>query len=224
MAGIDFGAVAGTMGGTLLALVAAGRWLKRRRRFAASFSTAAMGFTAIGLEMLLLLGFQAVYGYVYRQLAVLLAAFMAGMALGSWLGMRPTARGGMRVLAITQALAAFAPLVLLGLFQAIGRANGAASLAASQIAFPALALVSGMLGGYEFPVASRIFFEGKDAAERPSALYALDLAGSCVGAVLFSAWFVPVFGFFRTAWLSAMVSLAPAATALLAGSERDPEE
>jgi spermidine synthase len=231
MAGIDFGAVAATLGATLLALVVGGRFLtakRRRLRLAAGFCTAAMGFTTIGLEMLLLLGFQAVYGYVYRQLAVVIAAFMAGMALGSWLGMRRTARGGMRVLAITQTLAAFAPPVLLGLFQAIGRADNTASLAASQIAFPALALVSGMLGGYEFPVASRIFFDGRQtghpAAQRPSTLYALDLAGSCLGAVLFSAWFVPIFGFFRTALLLAMVSLAPAATALLEGRETVPGE
>jgi len=37
-------------------------------------------------------------------------------------------------------------------------------------------------------------------------------------AVLFSAWFVPVFGFFKTALLSAMVSLAPAAMAMLEDS------
>ena len=173
--------------------------------------------------MLLLLAFQAVYGYVYQQLAVLIAAFMAGMALGSWLAMRRAARGGMRVLAITQALAAAAPLVLVGLFEAIGRANGAASLAASQIAFPALALVSGMLGGYEFSVASRIFFGGTEAgtpvARRPGTLYALDLAGSCLGAVLFSVWFIPVFGFLKTALLSAMVSLAPAALVMLTRSK-----
>ncbi len=100
----------------------------------------------IGLEMLLLLAFQAVYGYVYQQLAVLIAAFMAGMALGSWLELRRAAHGGMRVLAITQVLAAAAPLLLLGLFEAIGRANSTLTLLASQIAFPALALVSGMLG------------------------------------------------------------------------------
>ncbi len=229
MAGVDFGAVAATLGVALLALVAAGRFLTdKRRRFAAGFATAAMGFTTIGLEMLLLLGFQAVYGYVYRQLAVVIAAFMAGMALGSWMAMRRTARGGMRVLTIAQTLSALAPLVLLGLFQGIGRANSAASLLASQIAFPALALLSGMIGGYEFPVASRIFYGERlvrdPASQRPSTLYALDLAGSCLGAVLFSAWFVPVFGFFRTALLSAMVSLAPAATALLAGSETAPAE
>jgi predicted membrane-bound spermidine synthase len=50
--------------------------------------------------------------------------------------------------------------------------------------------------------------------QRPGRLYALDLAGSCLGAVLFSAWLVPVFGFLKTALLAAMVSLAPAAMAL----------
>jgi spermidine synthase len=231
MAGVNFGTMAAALGLALAALVVGGRFLtggRRRVQLAAGFCTAAMGFTTIGLEMLLLLAFQAVYGYVYQQLAVVIAAFMAGMALGSWLAMRRAAHGGMRVLAITQALAAVAPLVLLGLFEAIGRANNTASLMASQIAFPALALASGMLGGFEFPVASRIFFGGRETrtpvVQRPSTLYALDLAGSCLGAVLFSAWFVPVFGFFKTALLSAMVSLAPAAMAMLEDSKTDPAD
>jgi spermidine synthase len=212
------------------ALVVAGRFLtarRRRRPLAAGFCTAATGFTTLGLEMLLLLAFQAVYGYVYQQLAMLIAAFMAGMALGSWLGMRRTAHGGRRVLAITQVLAALAPLVLLGLCAAMGQASGTAGLAASRIAFPALALGSGMLGGYEFAVASRIFFGGTQAgapAHRPGTLYALDLAGSCLGAVLFSAWFVPVFGFLKTALLSAMVSLAAAAMAMPGDSGTDPAD
>jgi spermidine synthase len=244
LAGIDFGTMVAAFGVVLAVLVVGGRLATRASttrfgaggktlpdgrgaaRFAAGFSTAAMGFTMIGLELLLLLAFQAVYGYVYQQLAVVIAAFMAGMALGSWLGMRRAAHGGIRVLAITQVLAAAAPLVLLGLFEAIGRANGTLGLVASQIAFPALALISGMLGGYQFPVASRIFFGETQTStpvmRRPGTLYALDLAGSCLGAVLFSAWLVPVFGFFKTALLSAMVSLAPAAMATLEDSAPPP--
>jgi len=247
MAGVNFGTMVAVFGVVLAVLVVGGRLATRSSiarfgtgrkplpngrgsdRFVAGFSTAAMGFTMIGLEMLLLLAFQAVYGYVYQQLAVVIAAFMAGMALGSWLGMRRAARGGMRILAITQVLAAAAPLVLLGLFEAIGRANGTLGPVASQIAFPTLALICGMLGGYQFPVASRIFF-GEDwqaeapapPLQRPGTLYALDLAGSCLGAVLFSTWLVPVFGFLRTALLSAMVSLAPAAMAMIEDSETDP--
>jgi predicted membrane-bound spermidine synthase len=107
-----------------------------------------------------------------------------------------------------------------GLFETIDRTS---SPAASQIAFPALALVSGMLGGFEFPVAGEIFFAGARTEKGLGTLYALDLAGSCVGAILFSAWLIPLFGFLKTALLSAMVSLAAAAMAMTARSDTDPE-
>jgi spermidine synthase len=202
MAGVDFRWLAGAVGVLLLVLVAK----KRRARTTAACCTAAMGFTLIGLEMLLLLAFQAIYGYVYQQLAVIIAAFMAGMSLGSWLALRAPARRGMRTLVFLQAGAAIAPLLLCAVFEAVAQVTG------GQVLFPALALGCGMLGGYEFPVASRIFFTSS-RGRSPGTLYALDLAGSCLGAVLFSVYLIPVFGFLRTAALAAMVSLAPAVMA-----------
>jgi spermidine synthase len=200
MAGVDFRWLAGAVGAFLLVLAAK----KRRPRTAAACCTAAMGFTLIGLEMLLLLAFQAIYGYVYQQLAVIIAAFMAGMALGSWLALRAPARRGIRTLVYLQVGAAIAPLLLCAVFEAV-----------TPVLFPVLALGCGMLGGYEFPVASRIF-----CARNPGTLYALDLAGSCLGAVLFSVYLIPVFGFLRTAVLAAMVSLAPAVMAVRSVAER----
>jgi spermidine synthase len=202
MAGVDFRWLAGGLGALLLVLAAK----KRRARTAAACCTAAMGFTLIGLEMLLLLAFQAIYGYVYQQLAVIIAALMAGMALGSWLALRAPARRGIRTLVYLQVGAAIAPLLLCAVFEAV-----------TPVAFPVLALLCGMLGGYEFPVASRIF-----CARNPGTLYALDLAGSCLGAVLFSVYLIPVFGFLRTAVLASMVSLAPAVMAMRTVSEANP--
>ena len=197
MAGVDFLWLAGAAGVLVLVLVAK----RRRARTAAACCTAAMGFTMIGLEMLLLLAFQAIYGYVYQQLAVIIAAFMAGVALGSWLALRAPARRGIRTLVFLQIGAAIAPLLLCAVFEAVTPAL-----------FPVLALGCGMLGGYEFPVASRIFFSDS-GGRSPGTLYALDLAGSCLGAVLFSVYLIPVFGFLKTAVLASMVSLAPAAMA-----------
>jgi spermidine synthase len=215
MAGVDFRWLAGAAGALLLVLVAK----KRRPQTAAACCTAAMGFTLIGLEMLLLLAFQAIYGYVYQQLAVMIAAFMAGMALGSWRALGAPTPRGMRTLVRLQAGAAIAPLVLCAVFEGVTHATSAAGLfLVSQVLFPALALGCGMLGGYEFPVASRIFF-GSSRGRRPGTLYALDLAGSCLGAVLFSVYLIPVFGFLKTAVLTAVVSLAPAAMAGRPASE-----
>ena len=52
----------------------------------------------MALQIFLLLGFQAVYGYVYTELAILIGLFMAGIALASWLAMRhDAARSGWRL-------------------------------------------------------------------------------------------------------------------------------
>jgi len=222
IAQVHFGSLAA---GAILVLTALAVMVRRfssnRPRTSASLCVAAMGATLIGLEILLLLAFQAIYGYVYHQLAILIAAFMAGMAWGSWRGMlRPMEHGDIRTLARLQALAALSPLVLYLAFQALAVVqNRLGLILASQIVFPVLALCGGFLGGYQFPLASRIFFAGTEPAARsPGALYALDLMGACAGALLFSVYLVPVFGFFKTTLLMAIVNLAPAALASLAGS------
>jgi spermidine synthase len=200
---------------------------ERRQKIAAAFCVAAMGFTLIGLEILLLLGFQAIYGYVYHQLALVIAAFMVGMAAGSWRGLRRLgeANGQMSEALVTrteirgltglQIAAASSPLLLYLLFVSVAGVESPLGLfLVSQILFPALALLSGMLGGYQFPLASRIYFAGAEKSTRsPGTLYALDLLGAALGAVLLSAYLFPVFGFLKAALLMAAANLAPAALA-----------
>jgi spermidine synthase len=206
-----------------------------RRRIAAGFCVAAMGFTLMGLEVLLLLGFQAIYGYVYHQLAIVIATFMVGMAAGAWLASREhrgspavlpsasAARSEMGKLAALQIVAVAAPLLLYGLFTVFARATSPVGLfAVSQLAFPALALISGMLGGYQFPLASRVYFAGQDDTPRsPGTLYGLDLLGACVGALVLSVYLFPVFGLLRAALLMGVVNLAPLFLALLPVWGRD---
>jgi len=177
-----------------LAALAALVWFARPSP--AALCAGVTGFTMIGVEILLLLGFQAIYGYVYQQLALLVAAFMAGMSCGSWLALRrPTPPS----LAPIQVGVAASPLVVFGL------------LGLGAAAAPVLALVCGALGGFQFATASRRYFTySKTGAGK---LYALDLAGSCAGALLVSAYVIPVFGFLRTAWLMALLNLFPALAA-----------
>jgi len=212
-----------------------------RRRATVGLCVAAMGFTLLGLEVLLMLGFQALYGYVYQQLAILVALFMVGMATGAWLSVARASRPRCEFLglALLQLLAALSPLLLYALFVLL---EGVRSLPAlhiiSQTAFPALALIVGLMGGYQFPLASRIYFAGSEepqipqggteiranssafnSSRNPGMLYAVDLVGACLGAVALSAYLLPVYGFLRTAMLMAVVNLAPAGLAALAAFE-----
>jgi spermidine synthase len=200
-----------------------------RGRRAAALAVVAMGFTELGLEILLLLGFQALYGYVYQQLTILVALFMVGMALGAWLELRRTRgrsatplRRELRVLAGLQVLAAASPLLLYGTLVGLERVSGAGGQrVASQMLFPALALVAGFLGGYQFLLASRVYFGGaRQCSGSPGVLYGLDLAGACAGALALSLLMIPIYGFLRTAVLMAAANLAPAFLAATAGWER----
>jgi spermidine synthase len=188
---------------------------ERRARSAAACCMGATGFTLMALQIFLLLAFQSVYGYVYHQLAILVAMGMAGIALGSWLGIRrihSSDRPPSRTIATTQFLLALSGPALIFVVTLLSKVSGMATTwLAAQFIFPALAAFCGTLGGYQFPIATEIYLYNDDRGGRSrlGTLYAIDLLGGCAGALLLSSYLIPVFGFWKTAWLSAAVNLAP---------------
>ena len=217
--------VAGFLFFGLVSVVWWSRSQASRLRSTAGLCAAATGFTLIGLEILLLLAFQALFGYVYHQLAILIAAFMVGMALGSWRGMRrvPTEgqsrdrRRNVLALAWLQTLVSISPVILYAAFSEFTAIDNPLGIfVVSQLVFPILALLCGLLGGYQFPAASRVFFFDADRGNgSPGTLYALDLVGACLGAIALSIYFIPVFGFLTTALFISGASLVPAGLAFL---------
>jgi len=187
---------------------------EKRVRSAAAYSVAATGFTLMALQIFLLLAFQSVYGYVYHQLTILIAMCMAGIAFGSWLGIRRIRSSNdspYRTMATTQFLLALSGPALIFVVSLLSKISGMATTwLAAQFAFPALAALCGMLGGYQFPIATEIYLHDSSGRSRLGTLYAIDLLGGCAGALLLSSYLIPVFGFWKTAWLSAAVNLAPA--------------
>jgi spermidine synthase len=197
---------------------------ERRARSTAACCIAATGFTLMALQIFLLLAFQSIYGYVYQQLAILIAMCMVGIAFGSWLSIRrirSSASPPYRTIAATQFLLALSGPALIFVVGLLSKISGIATTRlAAQFVFPALAALCGMLGGYQFPIATEVYLHDYDknnnsnndrsGRSRLGALYAIDLLGGCVGALLLSSYLIPVFGFWKTAWLSAAVNLAPA--------------
>ena len=212
---VDFSVVLGIVlaASVFAAFLALALTREKRARASAAGSIAATGFTLMALQILLLLAFQSIYGYVYHQLAILIGLSMAGIALGSWLGMRRIGLGGRsahRALCSTQLLLALSCPVLMLLVSLLAGISGTATTwMAAQCAFPALAALSGVLGGYQFPLATHIYLADESGPQRLGTLYAIDLLGGCAGALVLSGYLIPVFGFWKTAALAAAVSLGP---------------
>jgi spermidine synthase len=196
---------------------------ERRARSAAVYCAATTGFTLIALQIVLLLAFQSIYGYVYYQLAILIGLCMAGIAFGSWLSIRRASAGDRppcRALASTQFLLAISAPALIFVVSLLAKISGVATTwLAAQLVFPALAALSGLLGGYQFPIATQIYLRDRNSRSRLGALYAIDLLGGCVGALVVSGYLIPVFGFWKTAWLCAAINLVAALLAALGSLE-----
>jgi len=173
----------------------------------------ATGFAASGLEVVLLLAYQVLYGSLYRQVGVMVTAFMAGLAVGAWWAQRrppdsPTGRWLVGLALGTAVLAAFLPLLLRALAP-LDAATGSDLAGQGLILLLTMGLAT--LVGALFPLAGRITAAGPAAAA--AALYGADLAGAALGALLVSALLIPLLGVTAVCLLTAGLNAAAAALA-----------
>ncbi|MFZ5515145.1 MAG: fused MFS/spermidine synthase [Candidatus Zhuqueibacterota bacterium] len=164
-------------------------------RLAINTTMVVVGFTAISLEVVIILGFQAMYGYAFYQLALIMSGYMIGLTLGSLAALskirRASATAG-TFLRFQVALAGY-PLLTFGIFTWLAR--NAIPDWLFQLIFLALIVGIGFIGGFQFPVANHLIHREGERIERTGgALYALDLTGSVFGAFITSAFLVPLFG------------------------------
>jgi spermidine synthase len=160
------------------------------------------GFAEIGIEVVTLLGFQAIHGYVYYKVAIIVTVFMLGLTIGATLMRRAVRSGGVGRLAflVIQATVCLYPLLLLGALIMFSRGALSAPSAHSlefqtQVAFPLLAFVAGLVGGLQFPLANSLLLADMHSTARVAGYtYGIDLLGSCLGAMLTTAVLVPVLG------------------------------
>ncbi len=155
----------------------------RLRRSALGFylaPLAVMGLTTIAIEIVILIWFQALYGYLYGRIALLLAIFMLGLFVGS-LVCSKTGYPAMKRLTLVQ----LGFVLLLAVFWLILRAQPP-----EFIPFVFLFL-AGYLGGDLFIVSCRLYLKRKTAYGLG---YGLDLGGSFLGALAISSLLIPLAG------------------------------
>jgi spermidine synthase len=155
-------------------------WLRGKKSSFFLVPLAVMGFTTIVGEIIVIISFQTLYGYLYRSIALLLTAFMVGLFLGSLRGKKRKKFDFSRLLLIQAGF-----LLLLLLLQITLKLNP------PELFFFFFLLALGFLGGDLFVVSNHLFLKEKTNFGLG---YGLDLLGSFVGALAVSSLLIPLVG------------------------------
>jgi len=155
-------------------------WLKGKKSSFFLVPLAVMGFTTIVAEIIVIVSFQTLYGYLYQRIALLLTSFMVGLFLGAYRGKKRKRFDLSQMLVIQAGF-----LFLIFLFQTTLKLNP------PEIFFFLFLLFLGFLGGDLFIVSNHLFLKIK---KNYGLGYGLDLLGSFGGALAASSLLIPLVG------------------------------
>ena len=191
-------------------LVFLGRRSSRIRRSFTPLAIATTGFAGITLEVVLILAFQVLYGYLYSRIGLIVAFFMVGLTLGAFLmiGQLPKIKRDLLVLSRLEGAVTIHALFLPFFLIALSKVKGIYLHPLSQIVFPLLVALSGLLVGLEFPLANKIYLKGEEVGKTAGLIYGVDLFGSCLGALLASSLLIPILGILKTCLVVSLFNLS----------------
>jgi len=153
------------------------------------------GFTGMALEIILIFSFQNIYGYIYQQIGIIVALFMVGLAIGSYLMNLMISRfeSGLRTLISVECLLIIYPLLLPALLMFISRSLMGAAI--SESCFMLLVMIAGILTGLEFPLVARLYLTKEGGSGKVAGMVdSADHLGACLGALLTGTLLVPILG------------------------------
>jgi spermidine synthase len=158
----------------------------RRRRVRAVAVAMVVGSTSMGWWLLLLAAWQATRGSVFAEIGALTGLFMAGVAVGGWIGLH-----------LEPVRASLAGIVGCGVVVSVLLASGA-SLYAPAIVIPFMLVTGGGLTGAAFPILGRAAGAG-DARRGAGVAFAGDEIGAALAALSIGTVAVPWLGMTGTA-------------------------
>ena len=181
-------------------------------KFPVLVSVAATGMSEICFQVIIILAFQFIYGYMYYQLGFILTSFMIGLTLGSFLIIKSMDRieDEMPLYIKTQAWLSIYPLIVAITLAAIAKINQFKPCIGNmlQVIFVILPVVSGFIGGFQFLLANKIWLkDSKDIGKTTGLLYGIDLIGSCIGGLAIGVIFIPLLGIIQTCVLLSVINI-----------------
>lgn len=174
------------------------------------------GFSTMALQIAMLFSFQSVYGFVYEMVGLIMAMFMGGLALGTWLSHRHVAHKTdiLALAAVQLVMALYAGVIALAL-PAVAAIPYAPIIFAL---FSTLTFAAGLFNGLGFPLAAACYRAQNQRADKSvGAVYSVELLGACLGAILASAVVAPMLGIVAACLLAAAANGTALAGLLISG-------
>ncbi len=168
-----------------------------------NFGLFTTGFTSSSMELLFIVSFQIIYGYVYQVLGVIITIFMAGLAIGALYQRKILKMEKLELFWKMQfGIAVFAGVipVILILLQTIQFPT-----ALVYLVFFLITLIISVFTGIQFSLASQV--QNNSIARVSSAIYSVDLMGSAAGAFLVSVILFPILGLVKIFVLLAILNI-----------------
>lgn len=184
--------------------------MKRAKNLAVELSILTTGASELVFQLVVILAFQVLYGYVYYKLGLIFASFMAGLILGSiWINKKMAdLKNDYSCYLISQCAIVVYPLLLPSIFYILRCVGNRVTLREfTETIFAFLPAIAGFIGGWQFPLANKLC-RTADASKMAGRLYGLDLFGSCVGALFASSILLPVLGIPQTCLILSMVNVS----------------
>lgn len=175
-------------------------FLRRHTIAPVIFTIITTGFFGFTFNILLIFSFQILLGYLYHKIGILVSSFMLGLALGGYCmtSKIEKIRRKYDTLMKIEILITSYSFILLFIILLLFTYTLKLSFILESLLY-ILNLSIGFLVGLQFPLASSIYLEKEKRVGRLAGiLYASDLLGAVLGALLIAPFFIPLFGIITT--------------------------
>ncbi|MCK9572680.1 MAG: hypothetical protein M0Q96_05355, partial [Candidatus Omnitrophica bacterium] len=173
-------------------------------------TVAVAGFTQISAQIIILLSFQIIYGYLFYKLGILIAFFMIGLFFGGFILIKAMARikEGLRQLIIFQiAICLYLIFLPICLKYMANQTGVVACWLGSNVGFALLAIIAGFIAGANFTLVNKIYLGNSEKASLAAGInYSMDLFGSALGALITALFLIPVLGIFQSCFALAIIN------------------
>jgi len=170
---------------------------------------ATTGFAGMTFDLALIFTFQALFGFVFHWLGLLVAAFMVGIAAGAtvMISLLPRIKRKLNFFVMIEwVIICFSFILPMFFLLFRHHLDHPGIFFPLQISFLVLSFISGLLVGGEFPLANKLHLKSEaNISKTAGLLYGADLFGGFVGGIVGGVVLLPVLGLLGTCLVVVML-------------------